>query len=511
MAPLRPLHSRFAVRALAVWGLLVVLAACALAAWRYQSLISILETESNVLYRLASQRADQHDAHLTALSAVANATEDTRHTLFLEVAATIAHFYPRIEDIQLVPLAVDKEPVGLGVLSPEVAALLRESVLASAGQMVLMADPQHPGFYLLAKRSPNTADARYGLMLRIDASKLLAEANHFWSTPGVFLRLSLPDGDRLVDLPVSDAEVRFSKVLASRSQPLMLATGMALGPGDFFPLLDTTLVLLLLSAVYLVALAAWRQRWRTRMALEQARLSALESRLAHASRVNALGEMASGLAHELTQPLTAILAQAQASRRILAQASKTPLMPVLDETVAQAKRASAILERFRNWSRPQALCVVPFDIRDALLNVRALLASQAAISQTRLTFEMPPDPVLVEADPVEIEQVVFNLVRNGLDAVARQEAGYVTVGLKKTEAQLIVDVCDNGPGVLPELKDSLFTPFTTSRPDGTGLGLALSQRLIERAHGEVFLLDGAPETTFRIILPLKREPMESAG
>ncbi len=511
MALLRPLNSRFAIRALLVWGLLVVLAAGALASWRYQSLLSTLETESNVLYRLASQRADQHDAHLTALSAVANATDDPGHSLFLDVAATIAHFYPRIVDIQLIPLAVGKKPVGLGALSPETTALLRESVLRSQGQMVLMADPERHGFYILGKRSPNTADARYGLMLVIDARQLLADASHFWSEPGVFLRLSLPKGPLLVGQAGSDAELYFSKALASPSQPLILATGMALGPADLFPMAETTLVLLLLSAAYLVVLAAWRQRVRTRLALEQARLSALESRLAHASRVNALGEMASGLAHELTQPLTAILAQTQASRRIVAQSSSTPLLPVLDETVAQAKRASAILERFRNWSRPQALNVGCFDIRDALHNVRALLASQAALSKTRLMFELPSYPVLVEADPVEMEQVIFNLVRNGLDAVTGQEAGQVTVSLNQTDTQLIIDVADNGPGVLPALRDSLFTPFTTSRPDGTGLGLALSQRLIERAHGEVFLLEDAPETTFRIILPVKHEPMESAG
>ena len=79
----------------------------------------------------------------------------------------------------------------------------------------------------------------------------------------------------------------------------------------------------------------------------------MDSRLAHASRVNALGEMASGLAHELTQPLTAIFAQVQAGRRMLGQGNMAALAPVLDDTVTQARRASAILERFRNWSRPR--------------------------------------------------------------------------------------------------------------------------------------------------------------
>src|SRR5690606_15342055 len=111
--------------------------------------------------------------------------------------------------------------------------------------------------------------------------------------------------------------------------------------------------------------------------------------------------------------------------------------------------------------------------------------------------------------PVEMEQVVFNLVRNGLEAVATQDTGQVTVTLRQTTAEIILDVSDNGPGVAAELRDRLFTPFTTNRPDGTGLGLALSQRLIERANGEIFLVDASPGATFRIILKTQNPPMES--
>src|SRR5690606_3182599 len=119
---------------------------------------------------------------------------------------------------------------------------------------------------------------------------------------------------------------------ASESQPLTLETGLVIEAHDLFPVLPTTLALLLVSAIYVAALAAWRQRRTAQAAIEQARLSALESRLAHASRVNALGEMASGLAHELTQPLTAILAQTQACRRLLKQMDGQRLAPVIEDT-----------------------------------------------------------------------------------------------------------------------------------------------------------------------------------
>ncbi|WP_323011913.1 sensor histidine kinase [Castellaniella sp.] len=491
-----------------IWGLLLLLAGGALAAWQYQSLISTLENESNALHRSASQRADQHDAHLTALSAVANASADPSHKLFLDVATTVAQFYPRIDDIQLVPLDAREASAGLHPLSPDLAQRIRAAVNASNGQIAVLPYPERPEHYILLKRSPNTPAARYGLMLGIDAHQLIGEASPFWSKPGVNLRLSLPDGQVLVSrAPASAGTLHFSKALASASQPLMLATGMTIGPGDLFPLMPTTLALLLVSAVYIAVLAAWRQRLSTRAAVEQARLSALESRLAHASRVNALGEMASGLAHELTQPLTAILAQTQASRRMFTQGNPA-LGSVFEDTVAQAKRASAILERFRNWSRPQPANTAVFDLREALGNVQALLAPQAAASQARLTFDLPAQAVLIQADPIEMEQVLFNLVRNALEAVAQQDAGQITVTLRQTGTDVVLDVSDNGPGVAPEIQHRLFTPFTTNRPDGTGLGLALSQRLVERAGGDVFLADKGPGTTFRVTLKAQTPPKE---
>lgn len=509
MTPRSPLILRSLPFRILVWCFLMLLAGGALAAWQYRSLTGALERESDILHRLASQRAGQHDAHLTALSAIATASGDGNHGLFLDVASTIEHFYSRIDDIQLVPLDGRMAPVGIGPISPELAQRVRAAAHESDGRVAVLPYPGRTDHYILVKRSPNTAEARYGLMLGIDARKLLDEASPFWSQAGVVLQLTMPGGQPLVSrMPSSTGTIRFSKVLDSASQPLVLETGMTIGPSDLFPPLSTALALLLVTIVYFAALGAWRQWVRTRAAVEQARVSALESRLAHASRVNALGEMASGLAHELTQPLTAILAQTQACRRILAQSGSQAVSPILEDTVSQAKRASAILERFRNWSRPKLECTSAFDLRDALGNVRALLAPQAAACLARLTFDLPASAVTIKADPVEMEQVVFNLVRNALEAVAPHTGGQVDVTLRQTASQVILDVSDDGPGISPEIRARLFTPFATSRPGGTGLGLALSQRLIERAGGEIFVVDDNARTTFRIVLKPQNQPME---
>ncbi|HEV7322640.1 MAG TPA: ATP-binding protein [Ensifer sp.] len=494
-----------------VWWLLLLVGAGALGVWERQALVAELERESTALHSLASQRADQHDAHLTALSAVAVASEGRRHDLFLDVARTIIRFYPRIDEVQLVPLDPTAEVIGTASLNAGSAELVRTVARASDGRIALLAHPQRPDHYIMIKRSPNTAEARYGLMLGIDAAKLIGDGGPFWSRPGMAVRLSMPDGQSLLRPPALPEAIRFSKALGSASQPLLLETGMEIGLTDMFPPVRTGLTLLAISLAYLAALAALRQRARTRVAVEQATLSALESRLTHASRVNALGEMASGMAHELTQPLTAILAQAQAGRRLLAQGQYEALAPALDDNVAQARRASAILERFRNWSHPHAAPVAALDLRGALANVRALLEQEANSRGVEIEFRAPETPVTVVADPVEIEQVAFNLVRNALEALdgGARDRGRITVTLTDEGSTAAFEVSDNGPGIAPELRPRLFTPFTTTRAGGTGLGLALSQRLVERAGGDITLVETENGATFRVALPKRSQREET--
>ncbi|MEV8469046.1 ATP-binding protein, partial [Fluviibacterium sp. DFM31] len=115
------------------------------------------------------------------------------------------------------------------------------------------------------------------------------------------------------------------------------------------------------------------------------------------------------------------------------------------------------------------------------------------------------------ADRIELEQVIFNLIRNALDAV--EEAArprVVTVTLSQVGAEARLEVQDTGPGVQAEIRDRLFAPFVTTREAGTGLGLALSQRLVERAGGDLALIDSAQGARFRLSLPLVRESREAA-
>lgn len=473
--------------------------------------IARLEQQSAALHLLASQRADQHDAHLTALSAIASAAEGERHDLFLEVAATIERFYPRIDEVQLVPIDPNAVTIGTRPLGTTTAGLVRRVAQNSGGRIELLPHPDRPHHYIMVKRSPNSDAMRYGLMLSIDAEKLLGDPSPLLLQSDVAIRLSLPGGHSLVDREPVGETVRFSRSLSSTSQPLLLETGMKIGLAEMFPPMPTGLTLVAVGLAYVLAWVIVRQRARARAALEQARLNAMDSRLAHASRVNILGEMASGLVHELTQPLTAVLAQVQAVRRLLGRSDTATLVQVLDETVGQAKRASSILERFRDWSRPQRSAAAVCDLREVVGNVGALLAPRAAERGVRLEFHVPDAPVPASADAVEMEQVVFNLIRNAIEATEGADAtGRVTLTLLRREDRAELTIADNGPGIAEELRPRLFTPFATTRADGTGLGLSLSQRLVERAGGDIGLIDGPSGATFRVVLPLHAESSEIA-
>jgi signal transduction histidine kinase len=119
----------------------------------------------------------------------------------------------------------------------------------------------------------------------------------------------------------------------------------------------------------------------------------------------------------------------------------------------------------------------------------------------RLDLRLDPEALAVQGDPVEIEQVLFNLVRNAMDAVAQSDRRQIVVSTRAAGSQTLIEVADTGPGVSPAIRPRLFEPFVTGKADGTGLGLALCQRLVERMNGTIVLDDTAGETTFRVSLP----------
>lgn len=487
-------------RFLLLWAATLVLTVSAMALSERQSLVRELTTKSATLHRLASQRADQHDAHLTSLSAIFVAGGIERQDLFLDVASTIERFYPRITSVNVIPFDPSDSVVETSPnLMPEDAALVVEIARRSTGALQFQQMPTTLDHYMIVKRTPNTDAARHGLALVIDASALVVSDDPFWQRPSVSLGLLTPDGQNALVGQLTPDAAGFSKPLGSVSQPLIFQSALTIRLADVLPLGKVSAVISLATALVIMTAFGVRQRARTIEAEGRAKLSAQETRLAHASRVNAMGEMASGMAHELAQPLTAILSQAQAGRHLARRGDVARLGTVLDDTVAQAQRAADILDRLRRWSKPNRAAPKPCALHDAVKSVQNLLALEAKAKEATITLSLHDDPLFVDADPVELEQVLFNLVRNALDA---SENAKVRIRTAVKNQLAILDVIDNGPGVSEEIRTRIFEPFVTGKPDGTGLGLALCQRLVEEMGGEIELVPDASETTFRLFLPL---------
>jgi PAS domain S-box-containing protein len=219
----------------------------------------------------------------------------------------------------------------------------------------------------------------------------------------------------------------------------------------------------------------------------EARYRKHQAELAHVSRISLAGEMAAGLAHELSQPLTAIAAYARGCLRLLAGPGTEPalLREGMGEVVKQAERAGDVLDRLREFVRGG-------EYRRALTEVEPLIDSAVSLTraeamQQEVEIKAKLDPYLpsVLADPVQIEQVLVNLLRNAMDAMeaAKTERRSIAVeARRKSKSAVEISVADTGPGVAGEVTDSIFEPFVTTKPNGMGMGLSVSRTIVE-SHG----------------------------
>lgn len=210
-----------------------------------------------------------------------------------------------------------------------------------------------------------------------------------------------------------------------------------------------------------------------------------QSELAHAARLTLAGEMASALAHELNQPLTAIAAYARGCLRVLRQSTPDVLEEGIREVVQQAERAADVITRLREFVRTGSLQRTPVDVRDLLDGTLALVRAEAAQSGIEIETRVPDRTTPVLIDRIHIEQVILNLVRNAMDALALPSTTTrrIILDARQASAQAVeITVADSGPGIPADVAARLFHPFVTTKPGGMGLGLSISFSMIE-AHG----------------------------
>jgi two-component system sensor kinase FixL len=219
----------------------------------------------------------------------------------------------------------------------------------------------------------------------------------------------------------------------------------------------------------------------------EARLQELQNELVHVSRLTALGEMASALAHELNQPLSAIANYLKGSRTLLGreEVAVERIADAVERAATEALRAGDIIRRLRDFvARGETERTVE-SLPKLVEEASALALVGAKEHGIRVHYEFSPEIDLVLADKVQIQQVVLNLVRNAVDAMAETSSARreLAIGIAPAgDGMARVLVSDTGPGIAPEVAEQLFQPFITTKRTGMGVGLSICRTIVE-AHG----------------------------
>lgn len=501
-------------RRLGAWtaaGLLVVLAGAVLIvrvdiAQRRQQFLA----EARAAHRLLSQGASGVDAILGTLTLLDTPGASDR---FEAASRRLPALHPVVLEVWRSDdgerwAAADREALA--------AAHASSASMSPAGRHAVLAtfDADRRRYTLVL------AGGGSSFAMRVDADRLLSVGEWPWRDDAL-VRASLRHAAKSIDLqPGASAERRpggltqgfeFSEPIASASQPFVFEAQQHTGPGEWpWRVLMWWSVL----AIVLVAMA-----YRNTEMRRERRLAAERMRLAQVSRLNTLGELAAGVAHELNQPLTAVLASTQTALRVLRDERDGVPDPEglavvvralrLGET--QAHRAAEVVARLRRLVQlpPSDAIDRPVDLAQLSRQLVDLLSPDLAARaiEVRILGDAPP----VRGDPVAVEQILHNLMTNAMHALERSanRPRTVTIALEHVGERVVCRVRDNGPGVSADNLPRLFVPFYTTRPGGLGLGLPLCQSLVLSMNGTIEARGGSPQgMEFVLDLPAASDPSE---
>lgn len=256
----------------------------------------------------------------------------------------------------------------------------------------------------------------------------------------------------------------------------------------------------------------------TEMRRVQEKVRDLEEQLLHADRLVILGELTAGIAHEINQPLTAIAAYADAGRKIIDRLDAgagqdggagppgtDDMRSVCDRIGGQARRAAEVVQRLRGLVRGGRASKSRNDVNEIIRSILLLFEFEVKRSGTELVFVPLDPPEMLYVDEIQVQQILVNLVKNALDAIAEsgRSGGRVEIGATRAGQEVRISVTDNGPGVPEACRARLFDAFFTTKPKGVGLGLSIC-RSIAAAHGGSLRYEHPEEggSRFSLTLPL---------
>ena len=240
----------------------------------------------------------------------------------------------------------------------------------------------------------------------------------------------------------------------------------------------------------------------------EAELEHNRNELAHVTRVSTMGELATSLAHELNQPLTAILSNAQAAQRFLAAnpADINEVNEILRDIVDDDNRASEVIRRLRAMVKKDDLKFAPLDLAALISDVALLVHSDAVLQNVSVFLELNPGLPRVRGDKVQLQQVMLNLLLNAFDAMkdCPTDARQVLARLDSDGVSTVkVSVRDRGTGLTTDKLDRIFQPFFTTKRDGLGMGLSISRSIVEAHGGRLWAENNQDRgATFHVVLPV---------
>jgi two-component system, LuxR family, sensor kinase FixL len=243
---------------------------------------------------------------------------------------------------------------------------------------------------------------------------------------------------------------------------------------------------------------------------EEERIWQRQLELSNALRVSTVGELATGLAHELNQPLSSIsnLVEACAQHVRSGPIDTAQHLELLSDIANEAMRAAGIVAHLRSFVDKGEPELERANLVDVVGRVPQLLLRELERTRVTLSTDIPSEPMMVDADTIQIEQVIVNLLQNAMDSIREAESPkrLIELSVRSSDTMAEVSVRDTGTGVSEQAAEKMFGAFFTTKKQGLGMGLALSRSILEAHRGRIWMetpSDGGPGTVVRFAIPLK--------